>query len=472
MKRAASSGFSSSFPVCLSALLLMAGASALLFFLSLPIQAAPPAVSYSRQILPVFRTQCLGCHSGATPPSGYSMETRDKLIAGGRRGAALVVGRGADSNLVKYMTGELKPKMPPGGAMDLEKIALIRRWIDEGAKVDSDRMPEGTRGGEGKRGREGEVISQSALKAGSMPAPVTTLAYSPDGRMLAVGGFRVVRLLDSATGEVVRTVGGCADQVQCVAWSSDGKYLAAAGGTPGQAGEVIIFDAQTWKPLRSLAGHTEVVYAVAWKPNSLELATGSLDKTACVWDGNTGKLLHTIKDHAEGVMGVAYAPDGKLLATGSLDRSAKLFDTTANWKRVAALGAHQDGVTRVAFNQNGSLLATVGLDRTLRVWTIKKDGMENPDRTQGEGDVINACAFSPDGSLLVCGASNNRVKVFNQDGSTMTHDLRDPQDWVYSVAVSSDNQTIAAGTQDGKALFWDAKTGKLLREITLLPKKG
>ncbi len=469
MKRLTSSCSSNSFPARLCALLLKAGLLALLFNLACPAQATPPPVSYSRQILPLFKTQCLGCHSGATPPSGYSMETRDKLIAGGRRGAALTVGKGAESNLVRYMTGELKPKMPPNGAIDLEKIALVRRWIDEGAKVDSERMLEGVRGGEGERRRRGEEGTRAGTKIGNAAAPVTTLAYSPDGKTLAVGGFRVVRLVDSATGEVRQTIGGCADQVQCVAWSSDGKCLAASGGIPAQAGEVVIFDTSTWKPLRSLVGHAEVVYAVAWKPNSMELVTGSLDKTACIWDGMTGRQTHIIKDHAEGVLGVAYSPDGKLLATGSLDRSAKLFDTT-NWKRVAALTAHQDGVTRVAFNHNGSLLATVGLDRTLRVWTIKKDGMENPDRTQNEGDSINACAFSPDGSLLVYGASNNRVKMFNQDGSKQTHDLREPQDWVYSVAVSADNQTVAGGTQDGKILFWDAKMGKLLREVALLPK--
>ena len=330
--------------------------------------AAPSPISYSRQILPIFKTQCMSCHSGATPASGYSMETRDKLLAGGRHGAAIIVNKGGDSEIVKYMTGELKPKMPPGGAMDLEKIALIRRWIDEGAKVDSTIMPEAGKREEGKGKRETPLNSQ--LSTLNSPAPVTALAYSPDGMTLAVGGFRVVRLLNPTTGEINKTVSGCADQAQCLAWSSDGKLLAAAGGEPGKMGEVVVFDTETWKPLRKLEGHTEVVYAVAWKPNTHELATGSLDKTARVWNGDTGQCTRTIKDHAEGVMGVAYSPDGKLLATGSLDRSAKIFDT-ATWKRQSALTAHQEGITRVAFNQNGTRLATASLDKTVRVWTIK-----------------------------------------------------------------------------------------------------
>ena len=429
--------------------------------------AAPAPVSYSRQILPIFKTQCMSCHSGATPPSGYSMETRDKLIAGGRHGAAVVAGKSADSSLVKYMTGELKPKMPPGGAMDLEKIALIRRWIDEGAKVDSTVMPEVGRKGEEEKRRRGDTLNHQ-LSTINSPAPVTALAYSPDGNTLAVGGFRVVRLLNPATGEVTKTIRGCADQVQSLAWSSDGKLLACAGGEAGKAGEIILLDTAAWKPLRKLEGHTEVVYAVAWKPNTHELATGSLDKTARIWNGDTGQCTRTIKDHAEGVMGVAYSPDGKLLATGSLDRSAKIFDTTT-WKRQSALTAHQDGITRVAFNQNGTRLATSSLDKTVRVWTIKPGTVENPDRTMGEGDSINACAFSPDGNLLVWGASNNVVKVFNGDGTQQKREWKDPTDWVYSVAVGKDNQTIAAGTQDGKLLFWNAQDGKLIRQIVLTP---
>ncbi|HLK58091.1 MAG TPA: c-type cytochrome domain-containing protein [Chthonomonadaceae bacterium] len=408
-----------------------------------------------------MQAQCLGCHGGAHPASGYTMETRDRLIAGGRHGAAILPGKGAKSNLTLYLIGELKPKMPPGGAMDLEKIALIRRWIDEGAKVDTmNAVPAAT--------PKAAIPAIPTPSTALQPAPITALAYAPDGKALAVGGYRVVRLLDPATGEVIRTLSGAADQVQALAYSSDGKLLAAAGGIPGKAGEVVLYDTQTGKPLRTLVGHTEVVYAVAWKPNSRELATGSLDKTACIWNADTGQCTRTLKDHADAVFGVAYSPDGKLLATGSADRSAKLFDTTI-WKCVAVLTAHQDAVTHVAFNRDGTLLATAGADRQIRIWKVEIGKMENPLRQQGEGDTINACAFSPDGSLLVWGASNRVVKVFNGDGSNQMREMKDAQDWVYSIAIGNDNQTVAAGTQDGKVLFWNGREGKLLRTVTLLP---
>ncbi|MCW3099736.1 MAG: smc 3 [Chthonomonadaceae bacterium] len=423
-------------------------------------QAASPVV-FSKQVLPLLRSQCFSCHGGANPVSGYSLETRDRMLAGGRHGAAILVGKGAQSSLILYMTGELKPKMPPNGAIDLEKIAVIRRWIDEGAKVDTMITAAPTTGTKAP-----PPLLKVQANAEHLPAPVTALAYAPDGKRLAAGGYRCVRLLDPMTGAVMQTIPGPADQVQALAWSSDGKLLAAGGGVPGKAGEIVLFDTATWKPLRSLTEHTEVVYAVAFRPNTHELASGSLDKTARIWNADTGQATHLIKDHAEAVFGVAYAPDGKLLATASGDRSAKLFQTT-DYKRVASLTAHQDAVTHVAFNQNGTLLATTSADRQIRIWKVEIGKMENPLRQQGEGDVINSCVFSPDGSLLVYGSSNSRVRVFNGDGSNQKQDWKDPEDWVYSVAVGADNQTVAAGTQDGKVLLWDAKQGKLLHTTTL-----
>ena len=441
---------------CLSLLVVLLA----LFGLAANGFAAPP-VSYSRQILPMLKVQCAGCHGGANPASGYSMDTRELLLKGGRHGPAIQASKGGQSAFVRYLTGDLQPKMPPNGAIDKDRIALIRRWIDEGAKVDSLIAAVPVASGSVKSALPPAVSAAS-------PAPVTALAFAPDGKLLAAGGYRVVRLLDAATGVCQRVVPGMVNQVQALAWSSDGKVLAAAGGEPGQSGEIVLLDAVTWKPIRTLTGHSEVVCAAAWKPGSQELATGSLDKTVRVWNTKTGECLRTIKDHADAVFSVAYAPDGKLLATGSGDRSVKLFDT-ATWKRVASLTAHQDAVMRVAFSRDGTLLATASADKQLRVWRVKIGDMENPQRTQYEDDVINDCAFSPDGNWLAFAACDHRVKLFSGDGSQFKHEMKEPQDWVYSVAFARDSETMAAGTQDGKVLFWNVKEGKLLRSVVLTP---
>jgi Tol biopolymer transport system component len=453
----------------LPALLLLAATRSVQPAAQTPKQPAP--VSYTRQILPLFEKQCNVCHSGSAPASGYAMTTREALLKGGRHGVAIVPGKSNEGTFVKYLTGELKPKMPPGGALDLDTINLIRRWINEGAKFDS---PTGGRPGAGG-GKIVPAAPAAVNGAAQQPAPVTALAYSPDGKRLAAGGYRVVRLLDAQTGQVVRKLSGPVDQVQAVAWSSDGKRLAVAGGAAGLEGEVLVYDTLTWLPLRKLAEHYEVVYALAWKPNTHELATGSFDKTARVWDADTGKVVKVLKTTPDAVMGVAYSPDGKMLATASLDRSAKLIDTTT-WKRLAALTAHQDGLTRVAFNHDGTLLATAGTDKTVRLWKVEIGKMENPLRTHNAGDTITACAFSNgggDNSLFVYGSADTVVRAFNGDATQHRRDLRDGKDWVYSVALSPDSRTIAAGTHDGKVLFWNAADEmKLVRAVSLLPGGG
>lgn len=439
--------------------------------LSFAAQSAPPPVSYTRQIRPLFERQCLGCHgSGPNAASGYSMTTRELLLRGGRHGTAVVPGKAGAQNsaLIHYLTGEKQPRMPSGAPpLDRDTIDLIRRWISEGAKFDAASaaaavpVPARTKAG-----------LTPAVTPGRSAAPVTALAFAPDGKLLAAGGFRSVRLVDPATGTVTRTLSGPVDQVQAVAFSPDGRWLAAAGGVPGERGEVIVWDIAAGKLLRRFGNaHADVVYGLAWKPNgaaaSSEIATASLDKTVRLWNAATGKPGRVLRDHADAVLSVAYSPDGKLLATGSADRSAKLFDS-ATGKGLAVLAAHGDSVTGVAFNHDGKLLATVSADKTLRVWKVAPGGMGNPERTQNESDTVNACVFSGDGSLLAYGAGSKVVKIFNGDGAQLKRALTEPlADWVHSLAIHRDNRTIAAGTQNGLICLWNADEGKLIRSITL-----
>ncbi|MGC4043224.1 MAG: hypothetical protein QM758_05425 [Armatimonas sp.] len=418
-----------------------------------------PAIIFSRDVLPTLRTSCLSCHSGPNPASGYAMDTREKLLAGGRHGVAVVPGKGAQSNFLRYCTGELKPQMPPGGALDKVQLGVLKRWIDEGAKTDSFTAATPT---------SPNVASTPVPVLGSAgtekrrAAPVTALALSPDGKTLAVGGYRSVRLLDSATGELQKLLTGCADQVQSLAWDSSGKRLAAAGGIPGESGEVVIFEVASGKVQRILTGHRDVVVAVAWRSGSAELATGSLDRTAAIWSIDTGQRLRLLKDHADTVLAVAYSPSGEFLATAGADRTAKLY-RTRDGVRVAALNAHQDAVVRLAFSPDSKRLATASADKTIRVWSVKDGPIENPDVTQYEPDPLTACAFSPDNQRLFWVSAAGKVKVFTADGRNYQMEFADATDWVTSLAATLDGKTLIAGTLDGALLYWDLATRKLLR---------
>ena len=427
----------------------------------------PPPIVFSRDVLPILRQSCTACHSGPSPASGYSMDTREKLLAGGRHGAAVVPGKGAQSSLLRYCNGEIKPKMPPSGALDKVQLGALRRWIDEGAKVDSlavqtpSAVPT-------TRPFPSNPRDDVAVRGGHL-APVTALALSPDGRSLAVGGYKVVRLVDPASGELQRTLAGCADQVQSLAWESSGRRLAAAGGVPGESGEVAIFALSSGLVEKRLDGHTDVVVTVSWRSGTEEVATGSLDKTAALWNVGTGQRLRLLKDHADVVLAVAYSPSGEFLATASADRTAKIY-RTRDGVRVAALNAHQDGIVRLAFSPDSKRLATGSADKSVRIWSVKDGPIENPDATQVEPEAITACAFSPDNQRLFWASASRKVKVFAANGRDFQMEFADATDWVTSLAATADGKTLVAGTLDGKLFTWDLETRKLLRSAESLGK--
>ena len=149
-------------------------------FLSILVarSSAQEPVSFHREIKPILARQCLGCHQGASRQAELSLASVKDIEAGGRKGAALAAGAPEKSLIVSYITGESKPQMPFGGKpLPDDQIELIRRWIREGAKDDSpaDAAP--------------EPISTGPTVYHAPPV-ITAVAVSPDGKWLAVSGYR------------------------------------------------------------------------------------------------------------------------------------------------------------------------------------------------------------------------------------------------------------------------------------------
>lgn len=419
----------------------------------------------------MLNRECLACHAGPAAPGGLSFESAARLRAGGRHGPPFTPGKGAESLLVRYLTGVTQPQMPPGKPLSLETIGVMRRWIDEGAVVDTFRAP-GETGGI-LRGalpqstpRRSPVAGVRSARRASLPSPVrqsapaTALALAPDGKQLAVGGYRAVRLLDSNTGTVADTLSGPADQVLGLAWSPDGKHLAAAGGISGVGGEVCLWERTAtgqWAASRHLQEHSDSIQAIAWRTDHRQFATAALDRTVRLWDADTGKVLRTLTDHVDAVWGVAYSVDGRWFASASGDRTAKLYDA-ATGRKVASL-AHAEAVTALAFSPKGDLLVTAAADRQVRVWPVREGPIENPLRSRSEEEPVNTLAFSPDGAVFAWGASNRQVRLWSGDVQQQTRELRDAEDWLYAVTLSP-THVFAAGA-DGRVYCWETATGRL-----------
>src|SRR5205814_6787002 len=101
---------------------------------------------------------------------------------------------------------------------------------------------------------------------------IGALAYRPDGKLMALGTYKEVRLADAA-GKVVGALTGHAEQVRAVAFSPDGQLLAAAGGLPARKGEVKVWDVEKRSLVRTIEGHTDAIYSDAFSPDGKTLAT-------------------------------------------------------------------------------------------------------------------------------------------------------------------------------------------------------
>jgi WD40 repeat protein len=428
-------------------------------------------IDYNKDILPIFESKCLVCHSGSVTEGKYDMSTHEKVLKGGKRGAAVVPGKAEESNLFLFCSRQKKPIMPPKSEEPLnsKEVTLIKLWIDQGAKAPTSIKvkekivvnlppvmvkpvravavaPDGkliaaSRGNhvhlftakitpaDKKGGKDtldwvyARTLIDPQLKTpNGQPAQaahislVESMAFSPDGKRLATGSFQELTLWDVETGAPIRRIDGFVDRVCAIAFTSDGKKFATGGGAPTEDGEVKIFDSETGQLFAEVkAGHSDTVFAVAFSPDGKLLATGSADKFVKVWEvpaqaGGAMKFAKAFEGHTHHVMGVGWTPDGKKLASCGADNFVKTWDYEKG-EKIRDMQGHQKQVTSLFFvGKTGQFLTGSG-DTTVRLWNAENGGTVR--NFTGAPDFVYAVSASPDGEVVASGCEDGIVRVYN-----------------------------------------------------------
>jgi WD40 repeat protein len=406
---------------------------------------------FNTKVAPILQKNCLACHSKAAKMGGLVMETYADLMKGGSHGPAIVPGKAGESRMIAMLEGKIQPRMPLGGGpLPAADIATLKAWVNSGAA--------GPAAGETSTALAPVTIPDIKPEVAVVSA-VASVKFSPDSKLLAVGGYQVVRLFDPATGKSLGTLSGHADYVRSIAFSPDGKKLAAAGGPPQRGGEIKVWDVATKTLLNTLTGHKDCIYAVAWSSDGKLLASGSYDKMVKLWDANTGQELKNLQDHIDAVFCVAFSPDGKHLASGSQDRSVKIWDI-ATGQRLYTLGDASDGLTSMAYSPSGKQIAAAGYDKTIYVWDIGDNDGHLVHSLIADEDSILSLAWTPDGKTLITSSSDGSIRFRNASTLDPISVLDHQQEWVEALAVSPDGTRLAAGRFDGSVSVYDAKTFK------------
>jgi len=412
-------------------------------------------VDFEKEILPILKNNCLACHNKTTTKAGLILETPQDILKGGESGKVVVPKHSGDSLLLKIASHQVKPLMPPKNnkveASDLtsEELGLIKLWIDQGAKGEAhgagpiiwQPLPEGlnpiyavalTSDGQfaacaranqifvyrlPSRQLATRLTDSQLLKAGlygklgvAHRDLVHSLAFSPDGNVLASGGYREVKLWRRPKDVQKFNLPSIARQaVLAVAVSPDGKWLA----TGGDDGSIRLWNPSTGKSIRKLSGHKGAVNGLSFSPDSSKLVSGSADKTIRVWDVAKGKVLCQAQTATE-VNAVAWVADGKQIASGGADYLLRVWYVDVAKRELAALKeikGHEGPVTSLAtIPPNGAQIISGSGDGTIRQWNLE-DGQLI--RKMKHGGPVAAVAVRSDGKRFGSAGLNNIAKLWD-----------------------------------------------------------
>src|SRR5262245_16003261 len=319
-------------------------------------------VDFEKEILPIFRRNCLACHSATEAQSDLVLESPQTILKGGAEGPAVVAGKGSESRLLLLASKQKEPHMPPpdndvkAKPLTPQELGLIKLWIDQGAKgqisaassqIAWQPLPPGINpiyavaiSADGQYAaasranqvflvhvpskRElGRLTDPALVEGGVYKQPgvadldlVQSLKFSPDGTLLASGGFRTVKLWHKTV--TVGQVAGAGAQVS-VALGANQTASASQDGTIRI--EEIVENA-SGKELKKL-DHASPVTAIAVSPDRKRLASASSAGNAKLWDVESGKQIAEMKGDIRATLKVGEATRAADLAKKHIELAKK-----------------------------------------------------------------------------------------------------------------------------------------------------
>jgi WD40 repeat protein len=262
-----------------------------------------------------------------------------------------------------------------------------------------------------------------------------------------------------------------ANTVLRIAFSPDGKIIASASGDSA----IRLWDTQTGELLKTLTGHTESLLSVAYSPDGQTLASTGYDKTIRLWDAHTGEQLQTLEAHTDAIHQATFSPDGRTIASASRDQTICLWDAQTGEHRQTLTG-HIEAVHTVLFSPGGQYIASGSDDKTIRIWDAHTGEQLQVLNEETNGPYY-CLAFSPDGTTLASGSNCsfvrkggdvNVITLWNVATGEILQRLQHyykplQTPYITSLAFSTDGQLLASLSPDVR--LWHVETGQQIALI-------
>ena len=292
-----------------------------------------------------------------------------------------------------------------------------------------------------------ELVTQAGHSA-----PVSSVAFSPDGRLLISGSLdNTIILWDVKTGKELRIFKGHILGVNAVIFRPGGKMLVSGSSD----GTVKLWNISDGKVINSW-NISESVMAISCSSDGKLLAIGTENGTVKLLNIETGEEFVPLKGHNSSVLAVSFSFDSKILATGSTDKDVRLWImSNSNGREFLTLSGHKNWVNSIAFNRN--ILASGSEDNTIKLWNIET-GKEIKELTTKQSEGVLSVAFDPEGTILASVERGRTINLWDINSGKIINKLEGIPCGFEPITFSPDGMTLAIGCDDNTLRLWDVST--------------
>jgi WD40 repeat protein/serine/threonine protein kinase len=295
--------------------------------------------------------------------------------------------------------------------------------------------------------------SDAISEVNHYPGSTKSVAYSPDGKVLAVAGFTpgFIDIWDVPNRRRIKTLQP--KEGFLVAFSPRGDLLATNAGS-----QIRLWRVGTWDmvdPSLTLGGTVRVL---KFSPDETRLASLSYPDQLTVWDTEQRSIVfhRGVRLAGAHIGALDFSPDGKTLVVGDADHHLRVFDLASGNTDVNIPDAHSEGITAVAWSPDGSIIVSGSgyIGGPIRLWDSASG--KSLGSLEGHNSWICKLIFSRDSQLLYSASGDQTIRIWDIDQRKCRATLRGSTDEVYGLALSPDGTTLASASKNGIIAFWDA----------------